>query len=45
VIATGFEGGKRKQESLQFDESSSAVPTFEPISEDELDIPAFLKKR
>ncbi len=45
VIATGFEGGKRKQESMHFEESASAVPTFEPIPEDELDIPAFLKGR
>ncbi|MHB9003078.1 MAG: cell division protein FtsZ [Coriobacteriia bacterium] len=46
VIATGFEG-KRKQETMQFadDEAGPAIPTFEPISDDELDIPAFLKKR
>ncbi len=45
VIATGFDGGKRKQESMQFEESGGAVPTFEPMPEDELDIPAFLRKR
>lgn len=46
VIATGFEG-KRKQETMQFadDEAGPSIPTFEPISDDELDIPAFLKKR
>ncbi len=46
VIATGFEG-RRKQESMEFgaDEENSSLPTFEPIGEDELDIPAFLKKR
>ncbi|MFA5843435.1 MAG: cell division protein FtsZ [Coriobacteriia bacterium] len=44
VIATGF-AGKRKQEAIQFEESSTSVPTFEPLPEDELDIPAFLKRR
>ncbi|MDP2182491.1 MAG: cell division protein FtsZ [Actinomycetota bacterium] len=48
VIATGF-AGRRRQETMEFaasdDESSSSVPTFEPISDEELDIPAFLKKR
>ena len=48
VIATGFDGRKR-QESLEFaaagDDDGAAVPTFEPIGEEDLDIPAFLKKR
>jgi cell division protein FtsZ len=47
VIATGFEG-RRKQESLEFGASAdddAAIPMFEPIAEEELDIPAFLKKR
>jgi cell division protein FtsZ len=52
VIATGFEG-RRKQQSMEFggDESVEAlvggpsVPTFEPLPEDELDIPAFLRRR
>lgn len=49
VIATGFEG-RRRQESMHFvgeADSESAIPKFEPISsaEEELDIPAFLKKR
>ena len=45
VIATGFDGSKRKQESMQFEESGAVMPTFEPMPEDELDIPAFLRKR
>jgi cell division protein FtsZ len=45
VIATGFDGGKRKQEAIQFEEQTAAVPTFEPMPEDDLDIPAFLRKR
>jgi cell division protein FtsZ len=50
VIATGFEG-RRKQSSLALEGDDQAlptadqVPTFEPISDDDLDIPAFLKKR
>ncbi|MDO8963299.1 MAG: cell division protein FtsZ [Coriobacteriia bacterium] len=52
VIATGFEG-RRKQSSLQLEEqgaevqmpSAASVPTFEPIRDDDLDIPAFLKRR
>ncbi|MBS3974870.1 MAG: cell division protein FtsZ [Actinobacteria bacterium] len=49
VIATGFEG-RRRQESMQFageEGSEVSIPKFEPIgsSEEELDIPAFLKKR
>ena len=49
VIATGFEG-RRRQEPLSFgdeqaDEAVAGVPTFEPIDDEELDIPAFLKKR
>jgi hypothetical protein len=51
VIATGFDGTRRKQETMAFAASEEAdagtpfMPTFEPIAEDELDIPAFLKKR
>ena len=50
VIATGFEG-RRKQSSLQLEQeepdlpTASSVPTFEPIGDDDLDIPAFLKRR
>lgn len=49
VIATGFEG-RRRQESMQFAGEESpevSIPKFEPIgsTEEELDIPAFLKKR
>ena len=52
VIATGFEG-KRRQGSLALEAeqqeealpTGSSVPVFEPISDDELDIPAFLRKR
>ncbi len=48
VIATGFEGRRRKQESMEFEgaeDEGPGLPTFEPIAEEELDIPAFLKKR
>lgn len=51
VIATGFNGRKR-QETMQFtaigdDEGGTplGVPSFEPLAEEDLDIPAFLKKR
>ena len=47
VIATGFDGGRRT-ESLNFaeqDESPLDVPAFEPLGDEDLDIPAFLKKR
>ena len=50
VIATGFEG-RRKQSSLQLEQeepglpSAAGVPMFEPISDDDLDIPAFLQRR
>jgi cell division protein FtsZ len=50
VIATGFDG-RRRQESMEFavgdedEEGAGSMPVFEPIEEDELDIPAFLKKR
>jgi cell division protein FtsZ len=50
VIATGFDG-RRKQEALSFvgeeDEQGGTpfMPSFEPIADEELDIPAFLKKR
>jgi len=48
VIATGFDGSRRS-ETMSFatmeDSSALSVPAFEPIGEDELDIPAFLKKR
>ena len=53
VIATGFEGRRKQQQSMEFggDDSveslvgGSSVPTFEPMPEDELDIPAFLRRR
>jgi len=51
VIATGFNGRKR-QETMQFgavaaDEAGTplGVPSFDPLPEEDLDIPAFLKKR
>ena len=50
VIATGFNGRKR-QETMQFaaageeEGTSLGVPSFEPLPEEDLDIPAFLKKR
>ena len=48
VIATGFDG-RRKQETMEFgsaDESGDlSVPQFEPMDEEELDIPAFLRRR
>ncbi len=53
VIATGF-GGKRRQETMEFestttmDDDGPRIPTFEmpsAVAEDDLDIPAFLKKR
>jgi cell division protein FtsZ len=50
VIATGF-GARRKQETMEFESATSsddegpAIPTFEPLNEEELDIPAFLKRR
>ncbi len=48
VIATGFDG-RRKQETIEFgaatEEEGIAVPQFEPMAEDELDIPAFLRRR
>jgi cell division protein FtsZ len=51
VIATGFDG-RRKQSALELDEdgestlpTAASVPTFEPITEDDLDIPAFLRRK
>lgn len=49
VIATGFDG-VRKQETMSFsglteEDAALKVPSFEPIGEDDLDIPNFLKKR
>ncbi|MDO9556823.1 MAG: cell division protein FtsZ [Coriobacteriia bacterium] len=46
VIATGF-GTKRKQETMEFESvgDGASMPTFEPLVEEELDIPAFLKRR
>jgi len=48
VIATGFDG-KRKQETMEFaavgDDEQIGPPAFEPLTEEDLDIPAFLKKR
>ena len=44
VIATGF-GGRRTQQAMEFaDEAGESVPTFEPLPDDDLDIPAFLKR-
>ena len=48
VIATGFEGRRRKQETIEFgavEDEGPELPAFEPIAEEDLDIPAFLKKR
>jgi len=48
VIATGFEGRRRKQETMEFaaaEDEGPEMPAFEPLAEEELDIPAFLKKR
>jgi cell division protein FtsZ len=48
VIATGFEGKRRRQETMEFsavEEEGPEMPAFEPLAEEELDIPAFLKKR
>jgi cell division protein FtsZ len=51
VIATGF-GTKRKQESMEFESAISTdedpsprIPTFEPLKEDEFDVPEFLRRR
>ncbi|MDZ4654418.1 MAG: cell division protein FtsZ [Coriobacteriia bacterium] len=46
VIATGF-GTKRKQETMEFESVDEVVsmPVFEPVAGEELDIPAFLKRR
>jgi hypothetical protein len=52
VIATGF-GGKRRQETMEFEstlaeDEGSRIPTFDlpgSSAEEELDIPAFLKRR
>jgi cell division protein FtsZ len=48
VIATGFDG-KRRQETMEFaavaEEEGLGTPTFEPLTDEDLDIPAFLKKR
>jgi cell division protein FtsZ len=44
VIATGFDG-RRSQQAMEFaDETGEPVPSFEPIPDDDLDIPAFLKR-
>ncbi len=49
VIATGFEGRRRKQEKMEFgsaEDSEPPIPTFEPIpTDDDLEIPPFLKQR
>ena len=41
--------GRRKQETMSFaggeEEGTPFMPSFEPIGEEDLDIPAFLKKR
>ena len=46
VIATGFEG-KRRQEAMEFQEATGQVemPSYEPLSDEDLDIPAFLRRR
>ncbi len=51
VIATGF-GAKRKQETMEFEsaitaeeDSAPRIPTFEPLKEDEFDVPEFLRRR
>jgi len=46
VIATGFEG-KRRQEAMEFHEATGQVemPSYEPLSDEDLDIPAFLRRR
>jgi len=44
VIATGFDS-KKRQQTIDFEEETAPVPTFEPMAEEELDIPAFLKRR
>lgn len=44
VIATGF-AGTRKQQAMEFaEETGEPVPSFEPLPDDDLDIPAFLKR-
>ncbi|GAB4273678.1 MAG: cell division protein FtsZ [Coriobacteriia bacterium] len=46
VIATGF-GGRRTQQAMEFAEEagiSEQVPAFESLPDDDLDIPAFLKR-
>jgi cell division protein FtsZ len=44
VIATGF-GGRRTQQAMEFaEETGETVPSFEPLPDDDLDIPAFLKR-
>jgi len=52
VIATGFDG-KRRQQTMEFaateqaedSDESLLMPAFEQINDEDLDIPAFLKKR
>jgi cell division protein FtsZ len=47
VIATGFEG-RRKQEAMEFAQDATGqveMPSFEPMSDEDLDIPAFLRRR
>ncbi len=47
VIATGFEG-RRRQETMEFAQDATGqveMPSFEPMSDDDLDIPAFLRRR
>jgi len=54
VIATGFNGARKTRQgslSLGGDDGGSSLgglgglPTFEPMDDDDIDIPAFLKKR
>jgi cell division protein FtsZ len=47
VIATGFEG-RRKQETMEFAQDATGqveMPSFEPMSDEDLDIPSFLRRR
>jgi cell division protein FtsZ len=49
VIATGFEG-RRRQETMEFGERQDStgqveMPSFEPMTDEDLDIPSFLRRR
>ena len=50
VIATGFEGGRKRQETMEFGGTAGrrgpgGDAGFEPMSDEDLDIPAFLRRR